>query len=215
MMLSTIPATVAGFTKLCDWLRAEISIIRTKKVGTWPNCTCFPYTSIFANFRARAHQILNGEATMTTQVAGYTYGTNDVARSPLTLEDLNLLKQTVLFTEDDEKYLSWRSVGRPNWWFWIRGIPLLVLTSSGAILQHSRQSINWRVLLLFVNDFINGFWTPVTVLMTKPGSTINKKLVYGIPMLRKIKPTMLPLCRILDCDTWLHLSHYCYNQAFG
>lgn len=42
---------------------------------------------------------------MTTQVAGYTYGTNAVARSPLTLEDLNLLKQTVLFTEDDEKYL--------------------------------------------------------------------------------------------------------------
>jgi len=32
-VLSTIPATVAGFTKLCDWLRAEISIIRTKKVG--------------------------------------------------------------------------------------------------------------------------------------------------------------------------------------
>jgi len=52
---------------------------------------------------------------MTTQVAGYTYGTNDVARSPLTLEDLNLLKQTVLFTEDDEiSPLSWRSVGRPN-----------------------------------------------------------------------------------------------------
>ncbi len=42
---------------------------------------------------------------MTTQVAGYIYGTNDVARSPLTLEDLNLLKQTVLFTEDVEKYL--------------------------------------------------------------------------------------------------------------
>jgi hypothetical protein len=31
---------------------------------------------------------------MTTQVAGYTYGTTDIARSPLTLEDLNLLKQT-------------------------------------------------------------------------------------------------------------------------
>jgi Protoglobin len=42
---------------------------------------------------------------MTTQVAGYTYGTTDIARSPLTLEDLNLLKQTVLLTEDDEKYL--------------------------------------------------------------------------------------------------------------
>jgi len=141
---------------------------------------------------------------MTTQVAGYTYGTNDVARSPLTLEDLNLLKQTVLFTEDDEISASWRSVGRPNWYsgyvvFFV--VLTLIWRNTSAL-----QTINWLTsILLFVNDFINGFWTPVTVLMTKPGSTINKKLVYGIPMLRKIKPTMF-FCRILDCDTWLPSS---------
>lgn len=36
--------------------------------------------------------------------AGYTYGTETVAKSPLSLEDFELLKQTVLFAEE-EKYL--------------------------------------------------------------------------------------------------------------
>ncbi len=43
---------------------------------------------------------------MHTTVTGYTYGTEEVARSPLSMEDLSLLKQTVLFTEEDGKYLS-------------------------------------------------------------------------------------------------------------
>lgn len=38
-------------------------------------------------------------------VPGYTFGTPEVARSPLGLEDLDLLKQTVLFGEEDERYL--------------------------------------------------------------------------------------------------------------
>lgn len=38
-------------------------------------------------------------------IAGYTFGTEQVAHSPLTLNDLELLKQTVLFTDEDEKYL--------------------------------------------------------------------------------------------------------------
>ncbi len=42
---------------------------------------------------------------MHTTFAGYTYGTEEVARSPLSMEDLSLLKQTVLFTEEDGKYL--------------------------------------------------------------------------------------------------------------
>ncbi len=40
-----------------------------------------------------------------TKIPGYTYGTEAVARSPLSMEDLDRLKQTVLFTEEDEKYL--------------------------------------------------------------------------------------------------------------
>jgi hypothetical protein len=38
-------------------------------------------------------------------VPGYTYGTGEVARSPLSLADLDLLKRTVMFTEEDERYL--------------------------------------------------------------------------------------------------------------
>jgi hypothetical protein len=39
------------------------------------------------------------------EVAGYEYGGRGVARSPLRLDDLDLLKQTVLFGEEDEEYL--------------------------------------------------------------------------------------------------------------
>ena len=38
-------------------------------------------------------------------VPGYGYGAQEMARSPLDLEDLDLLKQTVLFTEEDEESL--------------------------------------------------------------------------------------------------------------
>jgi hypothetical protein len=38
-------------------------------------------------------------------IPGYTYGTSQVAPSPLTLEDLDNLKKAVLFTEEDERYL--------------------------------------------------------------------------------------------------------------
>ncbi len=39
-------------------------------------------------------------------IPGYTYGTGEVARSPIAVEDLGLLKRTVLFTEEDERYLQ-------------------------------------------------------------------------------------------------------------
>ncbi len=38
-------------------------------------------------------------------IAGYTYGNRDVPNSPLSLEDLDLLKKTVLFADEDIKYL--------------------------------------------------------------------------------------------------------------
>ncbi|MBC7934079.1 MAG: protogloblin ApPgb [Rhizobacter sp.] len=37
---------------------------------------------------------------------GYIYGTNQVATSPFSLADLKLLQQSLLFTEDDIKYLK-------------------------------------------------------------------------------------------------------------
>jgi protoglobin len=38
-------------------------------------------------------------------VPGYDFGLGTVARSPLGMEDLELLERTVLFTEEDEEYL--------------------------------------------------------------------------------------------------------------
>jgi hypothetical protein len=40
-----------------------------------------------------------------TTIAGYTYGTEQVAKSPITLEEFEKLKQAVLFGPEDEKYL--------------------------------------------------------------------------------------------------------------
>lgn len=37
---------------------------------------------------------------------GYTYGTKQVAKSPFTVEDLKLLEQSMLFTDEDVKYLK-------------------------------------------------------------------------------------------------------------
>lgn len=42
---------------------------------------------------------------MSDPIAGYTYGTAEVARSPLTAEDLEGIKASVLFSPDDERAL--------------------------------------------------------------------------------------------------------------
>jgi len=42
----------------------------------------------------------------TKAVHGYTYGTSQIAKSPFTLEELKLLEQSMLFTDEDVKYLK-------------------------------------------------------------------------------------------------------------
>jgi hypothetical protein len=44
-------------------------------------------------------------ATEQAGIPGYTYGTTLVAQSPVSMEEFDLLKQTVLFTEEDVRYL--------------------------------------------------------------------------------------------------------------
>ncbi|MEO8344634.1 MAG: protoglobin domain-containing protein [Betaproteobacteria bacterium] len=41
----------------------------------------------------------------TTTIPGYTYGTGAVARSPVTLDDFEMMKKSVLFGDDDVKHL--------------------------------------------------------------------------------------------------------------
>jgi hypothetical protein len=43
---------------------------------------------------------------MTEAVAGYTYGTPEVARSPVSLEDFEQMKQSVLLDDEDVRYLK-------------------------------------------------------------------------------------------------------------
>ncbi|HXF62507.1 MAG TPA: protoglobin domain-containing protein [Caldilineaceae bacterium] len=43
--------------------------------------------------------------TMTSQLAGYRYGAPDLPRSPLSDEEFEQLKQTLLWTSEDERYL--------------------------------------------------------------------------------------------------------------
>jgi len=38
-------------------------------------------------------------------IAGYTYGANDLATSPVTMKDLDLLKQTITLDPEDARYL--------------------------------------------------------------------------------------------------------------
>ncbi|GJL74194.1 protoglobin domain-containing protein [Nitrosomonas sp.] len=43
---------------------------------------------------------------MTTNISGYTYGSAEVAKSPLSMDDLAKLKQATLFGDEDVRYLK-------------------------------------------------------------------------------------------------------------
>jgi hypothetical protein len=43
--------------------------------------------------------------TLVDNIAGYDYGANELATSPVTMKELELLKQTITFDSDDQKYL--------------------------------------------------------------------------------------------------------------
>jgi hypothetical protein len=45
------------------------------------------------------------ETMSNKKIEGYTYGKEEVAKSPISMDELELLKKSVLFTEEDEKYL--------------------------------------------------------------------------------------------------------------
>jgi len=76
---------------------------------------------------------------MAETIHGYTYGTEQVAKSPVSLEDLALLKAATMFTEEDERYL--RMAGEvladqideilDLWYGWVGSHPHLVHYFSG------------------------------------------------------------------------------------
>ena len=76
---------------------------------------------------------------MAIPIPGYTYGTEAVARSPVSTEELELLKKAVMFTEEDEHYLRLAGVVLADqideildlWYGWVGSHPHLVYYFSG------------------------------------------------------------------------------------
>ena len=50
----------------------------------------------------------NGNAQSTPAIPGYTMGQKSLAKAPFTLADLESLKKTLLFTDEDIRYLRMR-----------------------------------------------------------------------------------------------------------
>ena len=77
---------------------------------------------------------VSANAQETKAPSGYTYGTKQVAKSPFSLEDLKLLEQTLLFTDEDVKYLKMSHdilKGQTNdildvWYGFVGGTPQLL-----------------------------------------------------------------------------------------
>jgi hypothetical protein len=76
---------------------------------------------------------------MAETIHGYTYGTEQVTKSPVSLDDLALLKAATMFTDEDERYL--RMAGEvladqideilDLWYGWVGSHPHLVHYFSG------------------------------------------------------------------------------------
>jgi len=62
---------------------------------------------------------LSVSQAQTQKPAGYTYGTKQVSKSPFSLEDLKLLQQTLLFSDEDVKYLKMSQfrLNFTNYWY--------------------------------------------------------------------------------------------------
>jgi len=77
---------------------------------------------------------------MTTNIPGYAYGDPGLVTSPVTLEDLAKLEQTVLWTEDDARAIARAGeilaprVGRvlDVWYGYVGSHPFLIETFAGA-----------------------------------------------------------------------------------
>jgi len=74
------------------------------------------------------------------QIPGYTYGTSVAAKSPLSEQDFDLLKQSVLFTDEDVRYLRLAGEALQDqieevldvWYGFVAAHPHLVHYFSGA-----------------------------------------------------------------------------------
>lgn len=66
-------------------------------------------------FQNGSEAAMTGAATNQPEIPGYTHGKREVPRAPISLEELELIKKSVLLTDEDVKYLRMsREVLEPN-----------------------------------------------------------------------------------------------------
>jgi len=135
--------------------------------------------------------ILSGEQRSKTfheksleHVPGYSYGAAEVARSAVSVLDLENLKTSAGFTEEDQRYL--RLAGEVladqtkqivNHW---RGGIIATIPNSPDTLGRPRETLSRNTSRPAIPVFRNGFWTPACGPTIRSGSTTNRKLRCGI-----------------------------------
>jgi len=127
-----------------------------------------------------------------TDIPGYTYGTAAVDRSPVSLQDLELLKATLLLGDDDLAALR-RSgaVLAPQveeildvWYGFVGANPHLLAAFSNAQGQPDQH-----YLAAVRRRFGNGSSIPPGPPTTRPGSTTSTRSACGTPAPRRTGPT--------------------------
>jgi hypothetical protein len=130
-------------------------------------------------------------------IPGYTFGQTDVARSPVTAGDVELLKATLLWN-DDERYL--RMAGEvladqvdevlELWYGYVGSHPHLVHYFSGPDGQPIPEYLE-RVR----SRFGSGCATCAVVPTTRPGATTSTRSRCATPAPRRTAPMASSRCR--------------------
>ena len=114
-------------------------------------------------------------------IPGYSYGAAEVAKSPVSTLDLEKLKTSAGFTEEDQRYLQLAGevlTGQTKQIVnhWRSGI----IASVPNLARHSRSPEGTRDPRVFgeraISALSNGSWTLVCDPTTRTGSTISRRL---------------------------------------
>jgi hypothetical protein len=124
------------------------------------------------------------EKNTMSSIPGYTHGTSAVAKSPVTLTDFEQMKASVLFGEDDVKYLRMsHDVVKDEveaildvWYGFVGSQPHLLASFTGKA----------------DGKPLGGSSTPLTPSTTRSGSTTSTRSGSGTTGRRRTRPTAPP-----------------------
>ncbi len=133
-----------------------------------------------------------------TQIAGYTFGQKSVATAPYTLKDLESLKKTLLFTDEDVLYLRKSKEILANQTDAILDVWYGFVASTPELVEYFKNTKTGQpdsdYLSAVRNDLASGYLIRLMRTMIKLGSIINMRLVFVTPRSKKTKRITLKAC---------------------